>query len=203
MTPASAGSIDFIEPVTGPVAALLLSPKPENRTLPSERFIALAISCVSSVPAEPTTMPAMIIAAFCSTKPSNATARPVRALYSEITTGMSAPPIGSVIVTPSTSASTKNAVTTAGLVFMPVAISAPSTTATARISILKNCWPPKRKDFLMSPCSLPNAMPEPENDTAPIRPPSTANAPNTGLSVGPRYSSTAAIAAAAPPPMPL
>ena len=73
--------------------------------------MAFAISCVSSVPAEPTTVPAMIIAALLSTKPSNATARPVSALYSEITTGMSAPPIGSVIVTPSTSASTNSDVT--------------------------------------------------------------------------------------------
>ena len=58
-----------------------VSPKPENSTLPSERFIAFAMSCVSSVPAEPTTVPAMIIAALSSTKPSNATARPVSALY--------------------------------------------------------------------------------------------------------------------------
>ena len=43
---------------------------PENSTLPSERFMALAISWVSSVPAEPTTVPAMIIAALSSTKPS-------------------------------------------------------------------------------------------------------------------------------------
>ncbi len=82
--------------------------------MPSERFIARAISCVSSVPAEPTTVPAMIIAALLSTKPSNATARPVSALYSEITTGMSAPPIGSVMVSPSTSATTNRAVTTMG-----------------------------------------------------------------------------------------
>ena len=31
------------------------------------RFMALAISSVSSVPAEPTTMPAIISAGFCST----------------------------------------------------------------------------------------------------------------------------------------
>ena len=66
--------------MTSPVAAPPVSPKPENSTLPSERFIAFAISCVSSVPAEPTTVPAMIIAALLSTKPSKATARPVSAL---------------------------------------------------------------------------------------------------------------------------
>ena len=66
--------------------------------------MAFAMSCVSNVPAEPTTVPAMIIAALSSTKPSKATARPVSALYSEITTGMSAPPIGSVMAMPNSSA---------------------------------------------------------------------------------------------------
>jgi len=37
--------------------------------------MAFAINCVSSVPAEPTTVPAMIIAALLRTKPSKATAR--------------------------------------------------------------------------------------------------------------------------------
>ena len=57
-----------------------VAPKPENSTFASERFMALAINWVSSVPAEPTTVPAMIMAALLSTKPSKATARPVRAL---------------------------------------------------------------------------------------------------------------------------
>jgi len=46
-----------------------------NNTLPSDRFMALAMSCVSKVPAAPTTVPAMIMAALSSTKPSNPTAR--------------------------------------------------------------------------------------------------------------------------------
>jgi hypothetical protein len=58
----------------------LAAPKLPNSTLPIERFIALAINWVSKVPAAPTTVPAMIIASFCRTKPSNATARPVNAL---------------------------------------------------------------------------------------------------------------------------
>ena len=91
-------------------AASSLAPKPENSTLASERFMALAISSVSSEPAAPTTVPAMIIAALPSTKPSKATAKPVRALYSEITTGISAPPIGVVMKMPSTSAIRKNTV---------------------------------------------------------------------------------------------
>ncbi len=67
-------------PLTSPVAAAPVSPNPENSTLPSERFMAFAISCVRSVPAEPTTVPAMIIAALLSTKPSRPTASPVSAL---------------------------------------------------------------------------------------------------------------------------
>ena len=43
------------------------APKPAKSTLASERFMALAMSCVSSVPAEPTTMPAMMSAALPST----------------------------------------------------------------------------------------------------------------------------------------
>jgi NAD(P) transhydrogenase subunit beta len=43
-------------------------------------LIAFAISCVSRVPAEPTTVPAMIMAALLSTKPSKPTASPVSAL---------------------------------------------------------------------------------------------------------------------------
>ena len=65
----------------GPVApAAAVSPNPLKSTFASERFMAFAMSCVSSVPAEPTTVPAMIIAALLSTKPSNATASPVSAL---------------------------------------------------------------------------------------------------------------------------
>ena len=55
-------------------------PKFVNRTLATERFIAFAMSSVSSMPAAPTTMPAIISAGFCSTNPSRPTARPVKAL---------------------------------------------------------------------------------------------------------------------------
>jgi len=52
----------------------------------------------------------MIIAALFEYEALQATASPVSALYREMTTGMSAPPIGSVMVSPSTSASTNNPV---------------------------------------------------------------------------------------------
>ena len=47
-------------------------------------------------------MPATISATLSSAKPAAAAERPVNALSSEITTGMSAPPIGSTTRLPST-----------------------------------------------------------------------------------------------------
>ena len=49
----------------------------------------------------------MIRTGLPSTKPAIATAMPVNELSSEMTTGMSAPPIGSVIVTPKISAAAR------------------------------------------------------------------------------------------------
>ena len=72
--------------------------------LRSERFIASAISLVRMPPDAPTSAPAMIRAQLPMTNPAMATAVPVKAFSSEMTTGMSAPPIGSTIVTPNASA---------------------------------------------------------------------------------------------------
>ena len=81
-----------------------IAPKAPKSTLVIERFIALPISSVSSVPEAPTSAPEMISTLFSSTKPVAAAARPVKELSSEMTTGMSAPPIGSTKSTPRTSA---------------------------------------------------------------------------------------------------
>ena len=80
------------------------APNAPNSTFVSERFIARPIICVSSVPEAPTSVPETISRSLCSTKPVAAAARPVKELSSEITTGMSAPPIGSTKSTPSASA---------------------------------------------------------------------------------------------------
>ena len=64
------------------------------------------MSTVSSVPDAPTSAPLMISTLLPSTKPVDAAARPVNELSSEITTGMSAPPIGSTNSMPSTSDAT-------------------------------------------------------------------------------------------------
>ena len=61
-----------------------------------------AISSVRIVPEEPTSVPATIRTTLSRAKPAAAAARPVKALSSEITTGMSAPPIGSTKRLPST-----------------------------------------------------------------------------------------------------
>src|ERR1700761_5265104 len=82
----------------------LTAPKAPKSTLVMLRFIALPISTVSSVPDAPTSAPLMISTLLPSTKPVDAAAKPVNELSSEITTGMSAPPIGSTNSTPSSSA---------------------------------------------------------------------------------------------------
>ena len=56
-----------------------------------------------------------------------------------MTTGISAPPMGSVIVNPNNNATTKNAVTTAGVVLMCSATRAPSTSAATSSSRFRIC----------------------------------------------------------------
>src|SRR5918998_1175937 len=70
-------------------------PKPLKKTLPIERFMASAICLVRMEPEAPTSMPATMSAVLSSATPAAAALRPVKALSVEITTGMSAPPIGS------------------------------------------------------------------------------------------------------------
>ncbi len=91
-----------------------------------------------------------------------------------MTTGMSAPPIGRVMVRPRRSASAKKAVITGGVAFNPNATIAPSTSAAANRSRLKICWPEKRMLRVMRPCSLPKAIALPLKDTEPMMPPTTA-----------------------------
>ena len=82
--------------------------------------MACDISSVSNVPEAPTRVPATIRAKLSRMKPEAATARPVKALSSEITTGMSAPPMGSTKATPSTSASTSSALKASARLLKPI-----------------------------------------------------------------------------------
>ena len=79
-------------------------PNAPKRTFAIERFIARPIRIVSSVPEAPTSAPLTMSTFSWSTNPVAAAASPVNAFRSEITTGMSAPPIGSTNSTPNSAA---------------------------------------------------------------------------------------------------
>ena len=103
------------------------------------------------------------------TKPAIATAVPVNELRSEMTTGMSAPPMGSVIVTPKISAAAR--ITNMSARFgVPVTnrITAATTVTAARASVTSR--PPGIRIGLpgMSPWSLPEATSEPVNVIEPM-----------------------------------
>jgi hypothetical protein len=73
--------------------------------LRNERFMALLMRSESRKPEAPSRAPAMISRLFPMAKPVADDARPAYEFSSEITTGMSAPPMGSTISTPIESAS--------------------------------------------------------------------------------------------------
>ena len=172
-----------------------------------ERFIASAMSMVRIEPEAPTSMPATISATLSSARPAAAAERPVNAFSSEITTGMSAPPIGSTNMFPSTAAATRIRMKRPSD-SVPDAIAIAEPTHTASSPTLMNCWPgswigrPGRTS-----CSFPKAMFEPQNETDPmiaanrigIRVSSSGLPPAASDS---RYS-TNEISATAPPPTPL
>ncbi len=146
-----------------------------------------------------------------SAKPAAAAESPVNAFSSEITTGMSAPPIGSTNRMPSSAAAIRTATNSAcdGTESWLAA----STTQPARIPAssdtpLKMCWPANRIGRpLISSWSLAKAMFEPQNETEP-----TTSEKRTGIITSSGMSppiasrwrnSDHAISAAAPPPTPL
>ena len=108
------------------------------------------------------------------TKPAIATAVPVNAFSSEMTTGMSAPPIGSTIITPNASeaSTTMSSAGRLGVLNMKAAVPT-ATTARARLTrrapLKMIGWPG------IAPCSLPAAMIDPENVTEPMSTSSTVN----------------------------
>src|SRR5689334_10533202 len=90
-------------PLGGSAAGALASPVPNapNRTLANERFIAFDIMTDNRKPLDPSSEPAMMRMLFLSAKPVAHAARPAYELRSEMTTGMSAPPMGMTSSTPS------------------------------------------------------------------------------------------------------
>ena len=181
-------------------------PNAPKRTFASERFIARAISVVSSVPEAPTSIPLTIRTFECSTNPVAAAARPVKAFSSEITTGMSAPPIGSTktipnsAATPIAAASSQNSTET-------IATAASAIAPTNR-SALPTCWAGYVIGRpLISSWSFPKATSEPENEIEPTSaemtvatPRSTPTSPACAQTL---WNSTSETRAAAPPPTPL
>ena len=133
-----------------------------------ERFMACAMRFVRIEPDAPTIIPATMSAVLFSATPVAAALRPVNAFSSEITTGMSAPPMGSTRKFPSSAAATSSPI-------MSSSASAPATIAVAHATAATNsarftiCW--ARPIVIGRPgsssWSLPNAMFEPQNDTEP------------------------------------
>ena len=169
-----------------------------------ERFIALAIISVSRVPLAPTSMPATISTVESSTKPVAEAARPVNALSSEITTGMSAPPIGRTNMTPNSSARQMSA-TIAHSPSTPATIATPSAAAPPSTRMLKTFWPGNTIGRpLTSSCSFAKATSEPANEIDPISADSTVESASSQTRTPElSWNSDSATSAAAPPPTPL
>src|SRR3954464_10544871 len=96
-------------PAAGPATS---PPKPPRITEMKLRFMPRHMMYERIAPEEPTSAPVMISAELPSVKPMPAAAQPEYELSIEITTGVSAPPIGMMIRTPNAneaSASSQNA----------------------------------------------------------------------------------------------
>ena len=123
---------------------------------------------MSSVPEAPTSIPATMSTVESRTKPVADAASPVKAFRSEMTTGMSAPPIGRTNITPKTRARRISAAI-AHCASSPATIATPSAAAAARTRTLTTFWPGKTIGRpLTSSWSFPNATSEPENEIEPM-----------------------------------
>ena len=81
------------------------APNAPKSTFPKDRFMARLMMIERMKPEAPSSAPAMMSTLLPMAKPVAEEARPAYELSSEITTGMSAPPMGSTSETPKTSAS--------------------------------------------------------------------------------------------------
>ncbi len=172
--------------------------------------MAVAISSVRIVPEEPTSVPATMSATLSSAMPAAAADSPVKAFSSEITTGMSAPPIGRTKRLPRMPAAIRTAMNRA--CDGPESWSMPSTMQAARIPTrsraFTTCWPGTLIGCPETiPWSLPNAMFDPQKE---IEPTTIENSVGTKVSSGivppierSWRNSDHAISATAPPPTPL
>ena len=166
--------------------------------------MASLISLVSSEPDAPTSVPATMRAKLFSVKPLAATARPVHALRSEMTTGMSAPPIGSTNATPRISARTSKERKEKGIdAIASTAMAKPMIAAAS--SPLTICCPGYVIGVpVISSWSLARATMLPANEMEPITMLNTLGKTSAKGGWTPNFKSSAtATSAAAPPPTPL
>ena len=128
-----------VSPVpSAPPVAVTTEPNALNSTLASDRPMALDIIRVSRMPEAPTSVPAMISRLLLRVNPEAATARPVKEFSSEISTGTSAPPMGSTKITPSTRESSAVATNRGTLAVTTVATASP-TMARPTMALI-TCW---------------------------------------------------------------
>ena len=102
----SSGVADFAVRCSTAPATACTWPNAPNSTLVNERFIALHMMIDRIRPDDPSSAPAVISSLFSSTNPIATADRPAYAFSSEMTVGISAPPIGRTSRTPKRSDST-------------------------------------------------------------------------------------------------
>ena len=152
-----------------PVGAATSPPNPPATIAGTDRFMALAIRLVRIVPDAPTIIPATIIAVLLSAIPVAAADNPVNAFSSEITTGMSAPPIGSTTMFPSAAAASRMPTMNSPWECVPAASTIALATAITNSPPLMIACPGSLIGRLgMIAWSLPNAMFEPQNEIDPM-----------------------------------
>jgi hypothetical protein len=184
------------------------APNAPNSTLVSERFIARHISWLRMIPDDPTSAPEMMSTVLLMTKPVIAAAIPEYELSSEITTGMSAPPMGSTSPTPSASASAVPIQNTSGSGSGVATCHTPTARIAAKISPLTTCCPRYVTGRpVISSCSLANATTLPVSVTAPMSVPSWMATPvgtaSRSRRAAARSSSAPLTSSDAAPPSPL
>src|SRR3984885_3453872 len=195
MNAASSGEPDWTGrcSAAAPLAATASPPKPPRITLKNERFIALHMMYERIAPDETTSEHAKISIALFREKPIPAAAQPEYEFSIDTTTGISAPPIGMMISTPSANAMTVMMMNGSHAWVRKKMI--PKPTIAIASSRLIRCWPeyttgaPWNSRNLYLPDSLPNAITEPENVSAPTNVPINSSMrlpygrkPGTGLS---------------------
>ncbi len=129
-------------------------------------FMALHMIWVRIRPLAPTSDPAMMRSGLSSTKPVVEAATPEKALRSAMTTGMSAPPMATVLMTPRM----RPAATSAHSHALVSGCRATMTTnrSATTITIARARGKPVKPDHSSDSCSLKKAMTEPVKVTAPM-----------------------------------